>query len=185
MTESRDERFGFSFDRIVHASLMVAAALVIFDMLALTVDVLMRFLFSVTWTGLPEITEYSLLWMTFLGTTWVMRINRHIRVELLIRRLAPQRRAILDVVGFIMTVLTLGVIAWYGGALVVGDFLTGKVVASILRPPAWTVELVIPAGLVMLLWQVFLSSPLRLRRPTRRASEHTGESTSSHRGSRA
>jgi TRAP-type C4-dicarboxylate transport system permease small subunit len=145
------QRFWVAFERLVDAFLGLAALLVLFDALAVSADVLVRYGADKSWAGLFEITEYSLVWMTFLGLAWVMRQDGHVSMELLVRRLNPRPQAGLRTFSLVVGAAVLAVASWLSLLVVVQDFRAATPMVSILRPLRWPIEAVIPAGLVLLL----------------------------------
>jgi len=144
------ERFWAIFDKAITILMVLAAALIIFDALAVSVDVLLRKFLGITHTGLFEITEYSLLWMTFLGTAWLLKNDGHIRVDLVLNRLNPRHRAILNIIATIMCVILLGVLTWYSVKLTLHDYQAGIFLATVLEPLKWPIEIIIPIGYFLL-----------------------------------
>jgi len=149
------ERAWAIFDKIVTALMVLAAALIIFDTLAVSVDVLLRYSLGITYTGLFEITEYSLLWITFLSTAWLLKNDGHIRVDLLLGRLDPRHKVITNITTTIICIILLGVITWYGVKLTLRDYQTGLTIASVLEPPKWPIEIIIPIGCFLLFIDLF------------------------------
>jgi TRAP-type C4-dicarboxylate transport system permease small subunit len=145
------ERFWSVFDKTITAMMVLGAALIIIDTLAVSIDVIVRYVAGVSYTGLFELTEYSLLWITFLATAWLLKTGGHIRVDLLADRLEPGPRAILDSIASIIGILLLGALTWYGARLTVLDFQTGLYLSSILSPVKWPIEIIIPIGYLLLL----------------------------------
>jgi TRAP-type C4-dicarboxylate transport system permease small subunit len=145
------EKFWSGFDKTVTAMMVMGAALIIIDTLAVSIDVIVRYITGVSYTGLFELTEYSLLWITFLPTAWLLKTGGHIRVDLLADRLEPRPRAILDSIASIIGVIVLGALTWYGAKLTVLDFQTGLYLSSILAPVKWPIEIIIPIGYFLLL----------------------------------
>jgi TRAP-type C4-dicarboxylate transport system permease small subunit len=129
----------------------IAAAILIIDMLAVTIDVLLRYSLGITYNGLFEIMEYTLLWMTFLPTAWLLKIDGHIKVDLLIERLAPRQKAMLNIVTSIICAILLCALAWYGARLTVLDAQTGLYLSTVLTPVKWPIEIIIPIGYLLLL----------------------------------
>ena len=148
------ERFWAIFDKTITIMMAISAALVLLAALAVTVDVLMRYAFAMTYAGLFEITEYSLLWITFLGTAWIMKNNRHVRVDLVINRLNPRHGAILNAVASIISVLLLMAMTWYTARLTLHDLQTDFTLSGVLRTPKWPLEIIIPIGFFLLLIQL-------------------------------
>ena len=150
----RMDKFWKMFDRTIGAMMAVSAALVVLIALAVTVDVLMRYIFAKTYAGLFEITEYSLLWITFLGAPWIMKNNGHVRVDLILNRLSPSKRAILKIIADLISIVLLITMTWYTAGLTLHDFKTSFTLSGILMAPKWPIEIIIPIGFFLLLLQV-------------------------------
>jgi C4-dicarboxylate transporter DctQ subunit len=138
-------------DKIVTVLMVLAAALVLLDTLAVTIDVILRYSLGITWTGLFELTEYSLLWITFLSTAWILKVDGHIRVDLLLSRFNPRRRAITNIVTSIICIILLCVLTWYSAKLTLSHYQMGTYISSILQPVKWPIEIIIPIGYFLLL----------------------------------
>jgi len=150
----KTERAWSIFDSTITVLMGLAAALIIFDMLAVSVEVILRYFFTISISGLFEITEYSLLWITFLATAWILRNNGHIRVDLVINRLNPRRRAGLNIVSSIICIFLLVLITWYSVGITIHDFRTGFTQSTVLEPVKWPIEIIIPIGTFLLLVQL-------------------------------
>ena len=145
------DRFWAIFDKTITVLMTLAAALVIFDALAITIDVLMRYFFSLNFVELLEITEYSLLWMTFLGTAWILKNNAHVRSEVLIDRLKPRPKAFLNSVASVISAMLLVSMVWFSAKLTLGDYQADTFIqGGILRVLKWPIEIIIPIGFLLL-----------------------------------
>jgi len=144
------ERAWAIFDKIITILMVFAAALILFDALAVSINVLLRYLFGITHSGLFEITEYSLLWMTFLGTAWLLKNDGHIRVDLVLNRLNPRRRAITNITTSIICIILLGAVTWWSLRLTWYDYQADIILSSILQPLKWPIEIIIPVGFLLL-----------------------------------
>ena len=144
-------RFWAAFDVTLTTMMGLAAAILVIDMLAVTIDVLLRYSLGITYTGLFEIMEYTLLWMTFLPTAWLLKIDGHIKVDLLIERLDPRQKAMLNIITSIICIFLLCVLIWYGTRLTVLDVQTGLYLSTVLTPVKWPIEIIIPIGYLLLL----------------------------------
>ncbi len=142
------------FDKIIDYMLMAAAAIVVLEALAVSADVILRKLIGFTWAPLYEIITYSLLWMTFLGTTAIMRMNGHVKMDSLTSHLSPKSEALLNSISYGVCVLLAGVMLFYTIKLTITDYQTNFILASILNPPKWPIEIIIPIGFFMLFIQI-------------------------------
>jgi TRAP-type transport system small permease protein len=69
------------FDKTVSIMLLISGVIVLFDCAAVVQDVIIRKSFDFTWSPLYEILTYSLVWMTFLGTTAIYRDDGHVKLD--------------------------------------------------------------------------------------------------------
>ena len=142
------------FDKIINGMLTAAAAIVVLDALAVSADVILRKAVGFTWAPLYEIITYSLLWITFLGTTAIMRMNGHVKMDSLTSQFSPKTAALLNTMSHGVCVIIAGIMLFYTIKLTITDYQTNFVLASILNPPKWPIEIIIPAGFFMLFIQL-------------------------------
>jgi len=142
------------FDKVVDYALLAAAVMVVMMAVVVSVDVILRKTINFTWSPLYEIIEYSLLWMTFLGTTAIMRMNMHVRMESIMGMLSPRAQALLNTITSVVCAILAVWILFYTTKLTVHDYRTHFTVATILNPVKWPIEIIIPIGFFMLFIQV-------------------------------
>lgn len=81
-------------------------------------NVVSRYLFNHSIIWVEELTQYEMIWITWLGAGLALREGRHVAVDLLEDRLAaPLRRAVRTAVALVMLVF-LAALAWYGAQIV-------------------------------------------------------------------
>lgn len=148
------KKFWAIFDKVITILMVLAATLVVFDALAVSANTLGRYLFGVTSSELFEITEFTMLWMTFLGTAWLLKNDGHVRVDLVVSRLNQRHQAMLKTIASAISVILLGFMIWYSAKVMLQDLQTGYILSGVLRPPKWPIEIVIPTGFFLLLIQV-------------------------------
>lgn len=150
----KTERAWSIFDSIITVLMVFAAVLVIFDMLAVSTEVILRYFFDISIAELFEITEYSMIWITFLATTWILKKDGHIRIDLVTNRLSPATRANVNIASSIICIFLLALITWYSVVITLNDFRTGFTLSSIMEPLKWPLEIIIPIGTFMLFVQL-------------------------------
>ena len=103
-----------SFDRLIESLAFMAGVLLLLITVFVSYAVITRYLNFKPPIWVLQFTEYGLLWMTFLGTAWLLREEGHIKVDTLVSRLGPKslktQQLTTDIMGFIVSVL----IFWYG-----------------------------------------------------------------------
>jgi TRAP-type C4-dicarboxylate transport system permease small subunit len=170
---------GIIFDKIVDYMLLSAAVIVVLTAVVVSEDVISRKFFGFTWVLLYEIITYALLWMTFLGTTAIMRMHSHVKMDSVTGRLSSKVQALINGVTSTLCALLLIGIVFYTAKMTVSDYQTNFILATILNPPKWPIEIIIPTGFFMLLIQIirnahgFFVTYKALSRQEQLAADHT------------
>jgi C4-dicarboxylate transporter DctQ subunit len=144
-------------DKAVVVLAAFAAALVIINALAVFIDVLLR-IWGLNFPIIFEFTEYSLIWITFLSTAWLMKIDGHIRLEIIISRLHLKSRAVTNIISSSLCGILLVVLIWYSSLLTLHDYQSSVLFASVMRPLKWPIEIIIPIGYFFLLVQLIMKT---------------------------
>jgi TRAP-type C4-dicarboxylate transport system permease small subunit len=142
------------FDRILKYTSYVCGAYLIFVMLSITVDVLNRKIFGVSSRWVVEIAEYSLVWITLLAAAWTLKNEKHVRMELLLTKLKPPNRAIVNIATSTIALLCIMIVAWYSLRITVEYQRIEYVTPTPLRLPQWIIMLALPVGFSLLLIQL-------------------------------
>jgi TRAP-type C4-dicarboxylate transport system permease small subunit len=143
-------RAGVVFDKIIDYMLLAAAIIIVFDAVAVSQDVIIRKFIGFTWSPLFEIITFTLLWMTFLGTTSLMRSLGHVKMDSLTGRLEPRTQALVNFITSCACVLLMALMIYYTVKLDVQDYQSHYTLATIVRPVKWPIESIIPIGFIML-----------------------------------
>ena len=97
-----------------------------------------------------QFNEYSLLWITFLGTAWLLAENKHVRISLLTNVLGGKVNKWLDIIHSLMGFVLCGVLAWYGFFSTRDHLLRNVIDTQAVDVPKWIILAVIPFGFVLL-----------------------------------
>jgi len=138
--------------------------------------------------GLPspvwitQFNEYALLWITFLGTAWVLARGKHVSVDLLTGQLNQRAKKYFRLVHSIMGTAVCGILLWYGCSVTWGQFQRGVTDVQAVDMPKYLVLVVIPIGFFLLVLQ-FIRQFFVVMKDIRKGSIHgtreTGRSASS------
>jgi TRAP-type C4-dicarboxylate transport system permease small subunit len=93
--------FWVIFDRTTEVMAGVAGVILVFICAATCYTIGMRFLFRQTTIWIVQTTEYALLWIVFLGTTWLLREGGHITTDIIYSHLPDKTRRWLDIIMFV------------------------------------------------------------------------------------
>ncbi len=141
------------FDSILNVFAFLSGLLLILTTLSVCVDVVMRYLFNNPLTWVDEISEYVLLYITFLGTAWALRRDGHVVIDLLLMRLRERSRKILGLISTGICIISCSVLFWYGARVAWDHYQRGVYNATLLEFPKGPVIAIIPVGSFFLVLQ--------------------------------
>ena len=131
----------------------LAGMLLIFIMLSVCMEVILRSFFNRPQIWVTEVTECLLLYITFLGTAWLLREEGHVRVDVILNRLKPKTTAFLGIISSIIGVLVSITLTIYGFNVTWDYFQRGIYTPTALEIPVYLILLIIPIGSLMLFIQ--------------------------------
>lgn len=128
--------------------------------LSIAYDVLMRYFFirPTSWVG--DFTDYTLLYITFLASAWLLKRDQHVNLTFLIEHLSPRPRRVMEIASSVFGAIVCGFIFWYGVADSWDAFARQIKVDRPLPIPKYLLLGVIPFGCLLLLVQ-FLRNAFR------------------------
>lgn len=151
-------------DKILTGMAVLAGLLLLFMTFSISYSIFTRALSfqSPVWT--VQFNEYSLLWMTFLGSAWVLRRRKHVAVDVITSRLGPAGRRIAEVVHSLLGTALCGVLCCFSALMTLNFFQRGVTDVQAVDMPKYLVLIVIPAGFLVLTAQFFRFLVASLRR---------------------
>jgi len=132
------------FDRILDITAFLGGALLVFLILSVCWEVILRYFFNRPTSWVVETAGYIVLWIPFLVSAWVLRKGSHIRMDMLIAELSPRVRMVIDTVTFSVAAVICFIITWYGVKVVVDLYQTHFITQTFLRLLKWPIIAVIP-----------------------------------------
>jgi C4-dicarboxylate transporter DctQ subunit len=141
------------FDRVLDSTNILASILLVFIMLSVCIEVVSRYFFGSPTVWVVEISEMSLLYLTFLAAAFVLKRQAHVKIDLLLNRLNPRIQAMLGIVISIIGAICFLFIVWYGAQVTWDNFLRGTYRSTVLEVPNAAVLFIIPLGSLLLVIQ--------------------------------
>ncbi len=132
---------------------LVASFLIVFTMLLVTSDVIMRYFLNSPIPWATEITEYSLLYTTFLGAAWVLSREGHVKMDLVLTRLGVKTQAYLNTITSVIGALIWLVLTWFSIKATWQFYQLGYTFYTPLDTPKFIVLAIIPLGSILLFLQ--------------------------------
>ncbi len=139
-------RLGRGYDRLIDAMAVVAGAGMALMALWITYEVITRYFFNNPTVWATDLSEYMLLYGTFLAGPWLVREDGHITIDLLLTRLTPRQRHVLGAVSALIGAAVMAVLCWQGLEATLDAFTRGQMIAKTWRVPRAAVWAVIPFG---------------------------------------
>lgn len=142
--------FGTVYNRVIDITAGIAGVLIVAIMLAVSADVIIRSTLNRPITWVNEGTEYSLLYITFLGAAWLLKREGHVRVDIVLNLLKPRTRAIFNVVTAVLVAIVCFLLVWYGTRVTWDNFQRGILSVRYYELPKFAFLAVIPLGSLLL-----------------------------------
>jgi C4-dicarboxylate transporter DctQ subunit len=133
-------------DTIIRVMAGLSNVIIVYLMLSVCTDVVLRFFFNRPQAWIVEISEYLLLYVTFLGAAWVLKNEGHVIVDILLTRVSPKANAVLGILSSIIGIFVCLIIFWFGSIETVYHFKRGVLNPSILEFPKAPLLAIIPFG---------------------------------------
>lgn len=141
------------FETTINVMAFLGAALIMFTMLLVNIEVAMRYGVGVSLIYVVEICEYSMVYITFLGAAWLLKMEGHVKMDIVLNRLPPRAQVVANIVTSILGIALCLVLTWYSFLRTWRFILSGYFPPSALRPPLFLVVGIIPIGFFTLFIQ--------------------------------
>ena len=141
-------------DRVSQFFSWIATWLVLLSCLISAGNAASRYLFSLSSNAWLEIQWQMFAGIFLLGAPLVLKLNEHVRVDLLYGSAPPRRKLWTDVFGIVCFLIpTALVLGWYAWPFFLASFRSGEMSSNAGGLPVWQVKFLLPFGLVLLLLQ--------------------------------
>ena len=132
---------------------ILAGILLIFSMLSISIAVASRYLIGRPIGWVIEISEYILLYMTFLVAAWVLKEEAHVKMDLVINRLSPKTRSLMNLITSGISAIVCFVLFWHGVRVTWELLQTRYFTPTILELPKFIIVAIIFIGSLLLFIQ--------------------------------
>jgi TRAP-type C4-dicarboxylate transport system permease small subunit len=155
-------RFWKFFDKLTDVMAALAGVILIFITAAVCYTIGMRYLFTKTTIWLMQTTEYALLWIVFLATTYLLREKGHITTDVIYTHLNEKIKRYLDCIMFVIGGIACAVMVYFGIDYTRECILKGITDVRAVTVPKWVIFIIIPTGSILLTIQFFRMAWSRL-----------------------
>lgn len=134
------------FDRAISLSAFLAGVLIFLMLVIVLYEVFSRYLGGQAVLWAYEIVEFTMLFITFLATTWLLREDGHVKVDLVLQRLKPKNQAVLNVITSIICAIAFLIIVVFSAKTTWESAQLGYYTPTELETPYHAVLFIIPVG---------------------------------------
>jgi TRAP-type mannitol/chloroaromatic compound transport system permease small subunit len=132
----------------------IAVWAVLVSCLVSAVNASLRYLISSSSNAWLELQWYLFGVMVLLGAPFVLRVNEHVRVDVVYSRLEPRKQAMVDLFGLVFFLMPAAVLlAWMSWPWFVDSFVNSEMSSNAGGLVRWPVKLLLPLGFALLTLQ--------------------------------
>jgi TRAP-type C4-dicarboxylate transport system permease small subunit len=142
-----------TLNRILTVMATLAGLILAFITFSISYSIVLRALGFKTPVWTLQFNEYALLWMTFLGSAWVLSRRKHVSMDVITGQLKPRAQRIAGIVHGFMGIFVCGVLCWYSAMITVNLYQRGVIDVQAVDFPKHLIVMVIPFGFLLLLLQ--------------------------------
>jgi len=152
---NREKGFWAYFDWVIDRMASLSGFILLFITAAVCYTIGMRFLFTKTTLWIIPMTEYALLWIVFLATTWLLREKGHVITEILIAHLDQNLRRRLNGIMFFIGGISCALMFLLGTQHLYECIVRRVMDVRAIAVPKAAIFVIIPIGSLFLTLQFF------------------------------
>ncbi|HDM09804.1 MAG: TRAP transporter small permease [Deltaproteobacteria bacterium] len=134
------------FDGLLKAFAWLAGFMMMFALVSVSVDVVLRYFFNKPIGWVLQISEYILLYIPFLAAGYVLRQEGHIRIDIILNRISRRLQNRINMVTSLVGALVMLILTYYSTYVTYDFYQRGVPTLKYLKIPEFLVIMVIPAG---------------------------------------
>jgi C4-dicarboxylate transporter, DctQ subunit len=140
-------------DRVCTALAAIAAVLFLFVTFSICYSIITRALQVASPIWVIQFNEYSMLWITFLGTAWLLRRKKHIRIEIIMVRLPEKAKKVFNICHDVLGTLLCMAFCYYCSISTWEQYSRNIIDVQAIDVPKAFIVVVIPVGFFLLALQ--------------------------------
>jgi len=170
------------FSRSMDGLAFLAGILFTFLMFIVVTEVISRTFLNRPIMWVLETSEYIMLCGTFLAAAWLLKREGHVRLDIVLSRLKPRDRAILNIVNSIMLIIVCLLLVWFGTETTVDHFQRGIMEVRQYETPKFILLAVIPLAGVLLFFEAVKKAYDNIRelKATKRHDDSAADASSAY-----
>ena len=144
-------RFAHAVDWVNERLARIALWAVFLSCMVSALNATVRYLISESSNAWLELQWYLFAVTVMLGAPFVLKVNEHVRVDVIYSRLPPRRQALIDLFGLVVFLMPAALLlAWLSWPYVLDSYLTNEMSSNSGGLLRWPFKVLIPIGFGML-----------------------------------
>lgn len=135
--------------RLYHGCGVAAGFCVFLIAFSVVLEIILRF-FGTSLPGIIELATFALVGASFLALADTFRHNVHIRINIIIRRLAPERRRSFELGALAVSAAASAWLSFYSVDLTWDAYVFGDMSDGLMAIPLWIPQAMMSAGIVLM-----------------------------------
>ena len=103
-----------TLDRITNAFALIAGAMLLFQVISVSLDVILRYFFNAPIPAVISLNEWTLLHIAFFGAAWLQRQGGHVRMDIVADMFGRRGRTAFTLFGLALGIVCCAVLVWFG-----------------------------------------------------------------------
>ena len=136
-------------DGIIRFFGVIAGIMFMVMALIVTYNVVMRYFLARPPVWAIETTEYIMVYATFLAAAWILSVDGHVKIDILVERLSPKSKHILSIVVSFLGFVTCAVLGWYAVKATYSLYTREVIMMKMMPWPKWILIAPIPVGILL------------------------------------
>lgn len=107
------KKAGIIFDRLLDFLAILACVLLSFTALSVGAGICSRYFFGYPLAWVTEVNEDIIIYVTFMAAAWILRQERHVKMDMVITRLNERAQAVTNFLTSVFCAIVCLVLSWY------------------------------------------------------------------------
>jgi TRAP-type C4-dicarboxylate transport system permease small subunit len=138
------KKFVSLYEKALYLGMVLAGFTISFMAITISADVLLRNLTLLSLPWVVEVSEYILFIATFLAAPWVLHLEGHVRVDLVVRCLQPKPKMIVQAIADFISLTVCLFLLYYGAKSAWEAWVLKTIIFKQLVIPEWWLLSFIP-----------------------------------------
>ena len=139
-------RLNWVYNQITDMLAFLSGVIVVCLMLAVSLEVILRYFFGRPTIWVTEMSGYALLYIPFLAAAWVQKREENVNVDLVINRMGEKARSFLNTITSLISAVVCVIITYYALKTTIYFFNAGYKTPTVLMLPKSLIIAVVFVG---------------------------------------